>query len=148
MVKIAYVDSSVLVKHYVEDEVGSSLASEYITSYKVYASCVMQIEVFSALARKLQLQEVSIEEVTRIKDMFLSDCQKIGMIEVSDDVIKEAQNLVFKTSIKTLDAIHLASSILLRRVTEATPPLITADKKLAFAAKNEGFEVIGVGIET
>jgi predicted nucleic acid-binding protein len=146
MVKIAYVDSSVMVKHYVEDEADSPLASKYITSYKLYASCIMQIEVFSALARKLQLQEISAKDVEKIKEAFLSDCLRIGMIEVSDEVIKEAQDLVFKTSLKTLDAIHLASSILLGRITEAAFPFITSDKKLALMAEKEGFKIIGIGI--
>lgn len=146
MVKIAYVDSSVLVKHYVENEAGSSFASKYITTYKVYASSIVQVEVFSALSRKLQMREISKENVEKTKEMFLSDCMRTGMIEVSDDVINEAQALVFKSSIKTLDAIHLASSMILRNITEITFPFITADKKLALAAKGERFEVIEVGI--
>ncbi len=146
MVKIAYVDTSVLVKHYVEDEIGSSLASKYITSYKLYASIILQIEVFSAIARKYKLQEISLENLKRIEEMFISDSNRIGFIEVGNDVIKEAQYLVFKTSIKTLDSIHLASSILLRRIIDVKFPLITADKKLTFAAENEGFQVIAIGI--
>lgn len=146
MVKIAYVDSSVLVKHYVGSEEGSSHASELITSYKVYVSSIARVEVLSALARKLQMQEATVEDIERVKDAFLSNCKRIGMVEISDDVIREAQDLVFRIRIKTLDAIHLASSILLRRITELSFPLITADEKLATAAESQGFDVIGVGI--
>jgi len=146
MVNIAYVDSSALVKHYVESEAGSSFASKHITTHKAYASSIVQVEVFSALSRKLQMREISRESVGKIKEMFTSDCMRTGIIEVSDDVINEAQSLVFKLSIKTLDAIHLASSIILRRITEETFPFITADKRLAYAAKREKFEVIGIGI--
>ena len=147
MVKIAYVDSSVLVKHYLESEIDSFQASRYITSYKVYASAISKVEVLSALARKFQLKEILKEEVKEIKDIFILDCQRIGFIEVSDDVIKEAQRLVFSYSIKTLDALHLSSAILLRRIIEASFPLITADKKMIVVAESEGFEVIGVGIQ-
>lgn len=146
MVKIAYVDSSVFVKHYVENEAGSSFASKNITTYKAYASSIVQVEVFSALSRKIQMQEISKENMEKIKEMFISDCMRTGIIEVSDDVINEAQALVFKSSIKTLDAIHLASSIILRNITEITFPFITADKRLASAAEGERFEVIGIGI--
>ncbi len=45
----------------------------------------------------------------KIEDPFRSDCQRDGMIEASDDVIKEAQNLIFRTTTKTSDAILLAS---------------------------------------
>lgn len=148
MVKIAYVDSSVLVKHYVESEEGSSQASELITSYKVYVSSIARVEVLSALARKHQMQEASVEDIQRVKDAFLSNGERMGIVEVSDDVIREAQDLVFRIPIKTLDAVHLASSILLRRITELSFPLITADKKLATAAESEGFDVIGVGISS
>ncbi|GFP21050.1 hypothetical protein HKBW3S06_00276 [Candidatus Hakubella thermalkaliphila] len=88
----------------------------------------------------------TVEDIQRVKDAFLSNCKRIGMVEISDDVIREAQDLVFRIRIKTLDAIHLASSILLRRITELSFPLITADGKLATAAESQGFDVIGVGI--
>lgn len=146
MVKLAYVDSSVLVKHYVESEKDSSQASRHITSYKVYASTIIQVEVLSALARKFQLKEILKEEVREIKDIFISDCQKIGFIDVSNNVIKEAQRLVFSSSIKTLDALHLSSAILLRRILETSFPIITADKKMIAVAEGEGFEVIEIGI--
>lgn len=146
MVKIAYVDSSVWVKHYVESEKASDYASQLLGNYKVFSSIIIQVEVFSALARKLQLKETSVENVKKICDTFRLDCQKVVMIEVSDDVIKEAQNLVFRNTLKTLDAIHVASSILLRKEIEVPFPLITADHKLASVANRESFEVVGVGI--
>jgi predicted nucleic acid-binding protein len=144
MVKIAYVDTSILVKHYVEGEESSAYASHLITDHRVYVSVIAQVEMLSALARKHQMKEIPGEEMKRIKNAFLSDCRRMGFIEVSDGVIKEAQNLVFKSSIKTLDAIHLASSIILRGILETPFPLITVDKKLGSAAKAEGFEVIGI----
>jgi len=146
VVKIAYVDSSVWVKHYVESEKASDSASQLLGEYKVFASVIIQVEVFSALTRKLQLKETSVENVKKICEAFRSDCQQVVMIEVSDDVIKEAQNLVFRNTIKTLNAIHIASSIILRKEIEVPFPLITADHKLASVANKESFEVLGVGI--
>jgi predicted nucleic acid-binding protein len=146
VVKIAYVDSSVWVKHYVESEKASDSASQLLGAYKVLVSVIIQIEMFSALARKLHLKEISAEDVKKICEAFRSDCQRGVVIEVCDDVIKEAQNLVFRNTIKTLDAIHMASSILLRKEVEVPFPLVTADNKLASVAKKESFEVIGVGI--
>jgi predicted nucleic acid-binding protein len=74
-------------------------------------SSIARVEVLSALARKLQMQEATVEGIGRVKDAFLSNCERIGMVEVSDDVIREAQDLVSRIRIKTLDAIHLASII-------------------------------------
>lgn len=59
--KIAYVDSSVLVKHYVESEKASTHATQLITGHKVYVSAIAEVEVFSALARKLHERENSME---------------------------------------------------------------------------------------
>ena len=146
MVKLAYVDSSVLVKHYVENEKSSSHASQLIHSHKVYVSSIAQIEVLSALSRKHQLGEVSQEESTTLKKTFLSDCKKMGVVELREEVISEAQDLVFRVSIKTLDSIHLASAIILKRIIETSYPFATSDKQLAVAAEKEGFEVIRIGL--
>lgn len=146
MVKLAYVDSSVLVKHYVENEKSSSHASQLIHSHKVYVSSIAQIEVLSALSRKHQLGEVSQEESTTLKKSFLSDCKKMGIVELREEVISEAQDLVFRVSIKTLDSIHLASAIILKQIIETSYPFVTSDKKLAVAAEKEGFEVIRIGL--
>ena len=146
MVKLAYVDSSVLVKHYVENEKSSSHASQLIHSHKVYVSSIAQIEVLSALSRKHQLGEVSQEESTTLKKTFLSDCKKMGVVELREEVISEAQDLVFRVSIKTLDSIHLASAIILKQIIETSYPFVTSDKKLAVAAEKEGFEVIRIGL--
>lgn len=146
MVKLAYVDSSVLVKHYVENEKSSSHASQLIHSHKVYVSSIAQIEVLSALSRKYQLGEVSQEESTTLKKTFLSDCKKMGIVELREEVISEAQDLVFRVSIKTLDSIHLASAIILKQIIETSYPFVTSDKQLAVAAEKEGFEVIRIGL--
>lgn len=134
------------VKHSVESEKASDSASQLLCGYKVFVSGIIQIEIFSALARKLQLKEISAEGVKKICEAFRSGCQRAVMIELSEDVINEAQNLVFRNTIKTLDAIHIASSILLRQEVEVSFPLITADNELASVAKKESFEIIRVGI--
>lgn len=146
--KPAYVDSSVLVKHYAhsQGEKGTPLASRIMGTHEVYVSSIAQIEVLSALSRKCKLGEASVEKIEEIKEDFLSDCEAMGIVELREDVIREAQKLVFRVQIKTLDAIHLASAIALKRITDIAFPFATSDKQLAVAAGKEGFEVIRVGI--
>lgn len=146
MVRLAYIDSSVLVKHYVENEEGSSLASQYIESNRVYTSSIARIEVLSALSRKYQSGEISLEALSTIKNNFLKDCKRTGFVELENEIVEESQGLVFRVSIKTLDAIHLASAIILKRIVDISYPFLTSDKQLASAAEKEGFEVIRIGL--
>lgn len=146
MVKPAYVDSSVLVKHYILSEIESSHASRIIKDYQVYVSSIGRIEVISAFSRKFQLGEATVEEIDNLKGYFLSDCDRLGIVELREDVISEAQKLVFRVRLKALDSIHLASAIVLSGITDLAFPFITADKQLASAAENEGFKVIRLGI--
>jgi len=146
MVKPAYVDSSVLVKHYIRSEIESSHASRIIKSHQVYVSSIGRIEVLSAFSRKSQLGEATAEEIDNLKGCFLSDCDRVGIVELREEVISEAQKLVFRVRLKTLDSIHLASAIVLTGITDLAFPFVTADKQLADAAEKEGFKVIRVGI--
>lgn len=146
MVNLAYIDSSVLVKHYIATEEASGIASGIIQEYQAYTSSIAQIEVFSALSRKLHIAEVAAEDIDRIKADFLSDCKQMGIVEVKDEIIREAQRLVFTIPVKSLDAIHLSSAITLKKITGIAFPFVTADKQLAAAAEKEGFEVLKVGL--
>jgi predicted nucleic acid-binding protein len=60
-----------------------------------------------------------------------------------DDAILERAGDPFPTSLGTLDAIHLATALELRRLHPAMP-LATHDAELATAAHSLGFEVVGV----
>jgi len=59
----------------------------------------------------------------------------MGIVELREEVISEAQDLVFRVSIKTLDSIHLASAIILKQIIETSYPFVTSDKQLAVAAE-------------
>lgn len=146
MVKIAYIDSSVIVKHYVKTENDSIYASQLIKKHKIYVSTITQIEVLSALSQKFRCGEISNNALQNVKNYFLFDCQKMGFIQVGIDVVINAQSLVLTHTIKTLDAIHLASAMLLKKTIETSFPFITADKRLATIAEQEGFSIITVGI--
>ena len=146
MVRLAYADSSVLVKHYVGNEEGSELASQYIESSRIYTSSIARIEVLSALSRKYQFGEMSLDALSSIKNNFLKDCKKTGFVELENEIVEESQGLVFRVSIKTLDAIHLASAVILKRITDIQCPFLTSDKQLASAAEKEGFEVVRIGL--
>lgn len=146
MVKIAYIDSSVIVKHYAETEKGSFYASQLIKKHDIYLSAIAKIEILSALSQKFRSGEISNQDRQYIKNTFLSDCHTMYFIQVSDDVIAQAQHLVLTHTIKSLDAIHLASAIVLQKITETSFPFITADKRLAAIAEKESFPTIQVGV--
>lgn len=61
---------------------------------------------------------------------------------MTDAVIQIAKRL-FTVSLKTLDAVHLASALLWRERKDKSVVFLTHDERLAAAAQAEGFAVFG-----
>jgi predicted nucleic acid-binding protein len=67
----------------------------------------------------------------------------LGTVSLTRTVLHRA-SLPMATPVKTLDAIHLASAMLLREHREDRPLFATHDAQQAIAARALGFECVGV----
>jgi predicted nucleic acid-binding protein len=69
--------------------------------------------------------------------------RSLSFLAVTSDVLERASRPM-PTTVRTLDAIHLASAVVIRE--EMLPDLVfaTHDRQQAIAARVLGFEVIGV----
>jgi len=83
------------------------------------------------------------EYLAESRTRFFELIRKIGILPVSDTVIKRAEE-AFSAPLGSLDAIHLTTAILLRERHGRDFIFATHDKELALAARAQGFQVIGV----
>jgi len=67
------------------------------------------------------------------------------LVEVSALVLKEAGEVIFKTDLRTLDAIHLASILTFQAASGIQVPIITGDSRQRQAAVHLGLDSIWVG---
>ena len=67
------------------------------------------------------------------------------LVEVSALVLKEAEQVMTKTGLRTLDAIHLASVLTFQNASGIQIPFITGDIKQQEAATRFDLDVVWVG---
>jgi len=135
---IAYLDSSALVKLYIQ-EPGSSEVRALINEARIVAtSRVACIEVRAGFARKLREGELLQKEYNQVVEDFKEDWEKYFVVEVSEDVARLGGRLVEKHPLRGFDAIHLASALLLKERANLEVFFSCFDKRLKTAARAEG----------
>lgn len=140
----AYFDSSVLVKRYV-DEVGSVEARRRLDEHHTACSAVAPVEVTSALKRRREAGQLSERRLRALLDDLRQDRAHWELVEVSGAVLDRAEAIVVRAAVKTIDAIHLASALLLAETTVDRLPFVTADARQREVAARVGLPVVWVG---
>lgn len=74
-------------------------------------------------------------------DQFLEDLQSMVVASVSDEVVDAAVTIAVATGVKSLDALHLSSALILGG---SGAEFVTFDRRQAAAARAVGLRVIGV----
>ena len=140
----AYFDTSVLVKRYVQEE-GSAHARALMRRRRVVSSAVAPLELLSAVTRRVAAGDLSDRESAAIVLRARQDRSHWELVEVSALVLDRAEELMPATGLRTLDALHLASAVLVQAASTARIPFVTADAPLRQAAGATGLDVIWVG---
>ncbi len=144
-VNIVYLDSSAVVKRYV-DEVGSGWIKSQIGSSDstlFFTSHLTVVEVVSAFARRVREGSLTVDDFKLVEAAFRGDC--LGDYQImppTTEIVDLACELVGRHPLRAYDATHLASALsvqdLLSR--EGLSPLIllSADDRLNSVAALEG----------
>ena len=140
----AYFDTSVLVKRYVQEE-GSSQARSLLKKHRILTSAIAPTETVSALSRRHTLEELTAKHFGETLRRIKADRAYWELVEVSALVLSEADKVILKTDLRTLDVIHLASILTFQNASGIQIPFITGDTKQHEAAAHLGLEIIWVG---
>jgi uncharacterized protein len=139
----AYFDTSVLVKRYVKEE-GSGPTRRLLQRFRFLSSAVTPIEALSALSRRRASGELAPRDFLAIRSRLGKDRAYWELVEVSEHVLRYAENLVQKADVRTLDALHIASAVMFQTAAGLTIPFITSDAKQRDAAQAMALTVIWV----
>ena len=138
---MVYVDTSVLVAYYCPEALSVSVQKFLIEQPKPAISSLTEVELFSAVARKVRMNELEQLDGNRIISIFLShlDADLFTLISVDNRHWRLARSYIglFNTPLRTLDALHLAIASL------EEFELVTSDQQLVQAAA-----VLGVKTRT
>ena len=130
-----YVDSSALVKLYV-DEPASGLAAEILSVDPVLVPSMLSVvEVRRALARHF-----TGINLIRTRELFEADLDRMAVIQPTESIWLYAADIAEELAIRSLDAVHLAVA---KRLDISTLRFVTFDIRQAQAARLLGLDVVG-----
>jgi predicted nucleic acid-binding protein len=140
--RLAYCDSSVLVKRYVK-EAGSADAARVMRRHRIATSVVALLEVASALVRRAA--DLDPEDLKATLARLREDRERWVLVELTQSVVARSEEVIVTERLPCLDAIHVASAIALQRELGPQVVFVTADRPHLEAATKHG--VNGVFVE-
>jgi predicted nucleic acid-binding protein len=137
---ILYLDTSSLVKLYVEEDESSKVDALVRSSEVTATSLVAYAEARAAFARRFREKAFTPDEHVRIKEFFDKDWSSYLILSVTGDMIRLAGDLAEKYALRGFDSIHLASALTLRR--ELSTPIVFScfDDNLQKASEREDLD--------
>ncbi|MFZ1804451.1 MAG: type II toxin-antitoxin system VapC family toxin [Nitrospira sp.] len=139
----AYFDASVLVKRYVKEQ-GSATARRLLQQYRFLSSAVAPVEVLSLVNRRRTLGELTQRDCLAIRSRLRKDHNYWELVEVSEVVLHQAEELAQRTGLRTLDAVHLASLLTFQAASGLIIPFITADVRQRKVSETMALSLIWV----
>ncbi len=133
-----YLDTSVLAALYWAEALSDIVEELVLVESELGLSQLVEVELFSALSRRVRMREISPEEATAIVQRFQADLDSsfYSCIAVEPIHYNLAREWIsrFETPLRTLDALHLAIA------SQNNIRLVTADEALAASAGVLGVE--------
>ncbi len=139
----AYFDTSVVVKRYVQ-EPGAARARTLLRRHRLLTSAITPVEATSALCRRHATGELAATDFGDILARLREDRDTWELIHVTVGVLEEAEVVVRRTHVRTLDAVQLASARAVRSLSGSPMPFITADARQRDAATLLGLDIVWV----
>lgn len=136
---ILYLDTSSLVKLYLEEEHAGAVHQWAAEAEILATSRVAYAESLAAVARRQREGDLSQGDLEQIKQALKKDWPLFAIIEV-DEIV--AGDLAIQHALRGFDAIHLAAALTLKKRAQNTLVAFSSfDLRLNQAAENEGFLV-------
>ncbi len=146
-----YLDSSVLVKRYSDENGSRAVIARFESGEKIFTSMISFAEVQSSIARKFRFKELSLSELAKLRETFLNDwLYSLSILDLDGRTMSELPRLVEQHDLRAGDAIHLSAAfwlkdtIRLRGRRDRHEDIVefgVADKRLAKIAQDCGFRM-------
>lgn len=139
---ILYLDTSSLVKLYVEETDSGKIRNISQKASVISTSKIAYAEARAAFARKQKENGFSPRTLRTIVEDFNRDWESYFVIEITDGLIRSAGDIAEKYLLRGFDSIHLASAVNLRRKIGTEIYFSSNDTRLNKSAAEEGLTVL------
>jgi hypothetical protein len=131
-----FLDSSALAKRYVQER-GSDRVEEILSSASSLGVSVICIsEVVSALCRRRREGKLSQQQYLKAKQALFEDIEDASIVNVTDDVVARAVELLERWPVRSSDSLHVASA-----AEWSAELFVSADERQCAAARAYGLQV-------
>jgi predicted nucleic acid-binding protein len=135
---IVYLDTSSLVKLYVEEIDSEKIRNFVRNAASVSTSRIAYAEARAAFAKKQKEEGFPLKILRKIVEDFNRDWESYFLIEITDGLIRFAGDIAEKYLLRGFDSIHLASAIHLKNKIDLAIYFSSYDTRLNQSAEKEG----------
>ncbi|MDR4509817.1 MAG: type II toxin-antitoxin system VapC family toxin [Candidatus Brocadiaceae bacterium] len=139
-----YIDTSAYLKIFLKER-GSDKVRKLVKENNLLASAILISECFSAFSRRRQGKEIDVKIFERLVNRVKKDVPYIEIVRLTDDVLRRTEEILLQSSVRTLDAVHIASALLFQETTGIDLTFATADKRQAEFTNDKGLKAVFVG---
>lgn len=139
-----YLDTSTYLKLYVNEQ-GSNKVRILVRKNNTLSSAILLTECFSALSRKRQAGEINESVFNNLISQIKKDLQYVEIVRLTDEVLTRAEEVALYSTARALDAIHIASALMVKEVANVELSFVTSDSKQQKVAKELGLKTSFVG---
>ena len=141
-----FLDTSALVRRYDRSEPGAARVRAICrpsSGHTLLLARLASVELASALGRKVRAGTLSVGEQGRLWRLFRTHWRdQYDSVGLSDDVYAHAERLLFRHTLRALDAIHIGCALVVAaQLSAITLQFWTADRQQGQAAGAEGLTV-------
>lgn len=140
---IAYVDTSITVKKYLEEEGSDRVDIIFNEFLHLESSILIRLELAAFVERSKRERRINSGEYRNIVQLIKKDMGGwVALMAIDQNIIDQAEQLIKQHLLKAPDAIHLASALQIQKRTGKNLKFLSADNRLIEAAKLEGLVCI------
>jgi predicted nucleic acid-binding protein len=139
---IAYLDTSALVKIFINETNSEIVRKVYLESEYIAISNIGYVEFHSAIGRLFRENLIDSEKLLNLKNSFNIHWNNYQIIDFNKLIQLRASELLYQTELRAFDSIHLASAEFLKKNIKEKLKFICFDKRLIKAAKPIGLELL------
>ena len=139
-----YIDTSAYLKIFLKEK-GSAKVRELVKGNSLLASAILTSECLSAFSRRRQGKEIDDKTFDRLVNRVKKDLPYIEIVRLTDDVLRRTEEILLHSTVRTLDAVHIASALLFQKSTGIDMTFVTSDKRQAEFTNDKGLKTVFVG---
>lgn len=138
---IVYLDTSALVKHYVQES-GSEEVERVIGEARlVGTAAITRVEMAAALAKAVRMHLLSRDEAAEALGAFEAEWESLVRLQLHELLLARAASLAWERGLRGYDAVHMASALFWRDIVGEPVVLATYDRELWEEAVRSGLKV-------